>query len=769
MKRRICSSFVAAAVCLTFGLLTSCSNSRPKPASISATSGTPQSTAVNTAFAAPLVATVLDSNSRPVSGATVTFAAPTSGASCVLSSATMTTDANGKASVTCTANATLGAYNVTATVTGVMTAASFSLTNSAGPPATITATSGSGQSTIVKTAFANPLVATVKDSGGNLVSGATVTFTAPGSGASGTFANGTATDTETTISGVATSTTFTANATTGTYNVSASVSGVATPATFSLTNKPVPGTNYVFYLSGLEAPNANNGSVLNYYALAGVVTINANGVVVTGEEDYNDGNGITQTGVSITGGTLTVNATTGQGTLQLITNSSFVGVSGTETLGVQFANTNHALIIQFDGSATSSGSMDTQTATSIAAGSFAFTLAGVDTNNTPVGYGGIFSVSGADAITGTADVNDAGAVTTDSAFSGSMGAADSFGRGQMDAVSINGTALTLIYYTVGSEVIRIIDVDVITGNTGSGGAAIGSALGQGASAGSFSATLTTPFVFGVEQVDSFGGYLYAAAGMFSPTSGTTNITGVGDLDEEGTLLTASPITGSYTLGNTGYGSLAVASGLSGIATLGMYLTDPALNLLDPNNTTGGGGALLLDLDTSLYAGGAGVMIPQTDTAAAKFKGAYVFGGQVYNDVSTVPTTGPGNEFDFVGEGMVSSLALTAGGLVNDPFGFFATTGEKYSAVPLSGTAVADANESTTGRYTMASLAVNPTGTAKNFTVAIYQANGGQLFWLNNDDTTTYSLFLGTLQQQGSLAGIPAARIFVPKTEVNGSP
>jgi hypothetical protein len=38
-----------------------------------------------------------------------------------------------------------------------------------------------------------------------------------------------------------------------------------------------------------------------------------------------------------------------------------------------------------------------------------------------------------------------------------------------------------------------------------------------------------------------------------------------------------------------------------------------------------------------------------------------------------------------------------------------------------------------------------------FDMAIYQANGGQLFWLNVDPG---SVFLGSLQQQGSLSGLP---------------
>src|ERR1700690_2034560 len=72
------------------------------------------------------------------------------------------------------------------------------------PGETIAATNGSGQSTVVSTGFTNPLVATVS-TGGVPNGGVAVTFTAPASGASGTFASGSTTATVTTDpNGVAT-------------------------------------------------------------------------------------------------------------------------------------------------------------------------------------------------------------------------------------------------------------------------------------------------------------------------------------------------------------------------------------------------------------------------------------------------------------------------------------------------------------------------------------------------------------------------------------
>src|SRR5260370_5490809 len=100
----------------------------------------------------------------------------------------------------------------------------------------ITATAGTPQSAAFNTAFATPLQATVKDAANNPVSGVLVTFTAPASGASGTFAGGVNMAT-TNAAGVATAPTFTANGIAGgPYNVTASATGIATPANFSLTN-----------------------------------------------------------------------------------------------------------------------------------------------------------------------------------------------------------------------------------------------------------------------------------------------------------------------------------------------------------------------------------------------------------------------------------------------------------------------------------------------------------------------------------------------------
>jgi len=101
-----------------------------------------------------------------------------------------------------------------------------------GAPASIVATGGTPQS-LLNTTAVSPFEATVLDAGGFPVPGATVTFTASGDG---TFSNGLLVTTAVTNQqGVATSPPFTAFNAAGSFTVTATVAGVAAPATFNVT------------------------------------------------------------------------------------------------------------------------------------------------------------------------------------------------------------------------------------------------------------------------------------------------------------------------------------------------------------------------------------------------------------------------------------------------------------------------------------------------------------------------------------------------------
>jgi hypothetical protein len=752
-------------------------NTTGAPAAITATAGNGQSAPINNAFVNPLQVTVVDSGQNPVSSAVVVFAAPATGASGAFSnpsgtsgsttSTTAITNASGVATAgVFTANTIAGSDSVTATVAGVSAAATFTLTNLPGQATNVTAISGTPQNAIGDKQFAAPLTVSVTDNQNNPVSGAVVTFTAQTTPASGTFQDsGTNTTTATTnSSGIAASAPFTANATAGTYAVTASSGGTAI---FTLTNWPVGSQYYSFYLSGQE--DLQQGSVTGLYVVAGSVAMDPSGNVLAGEQDYNDAAGHSSpepSGDAITGGTLKLGASNHQGTLTLNTNNLNIGVGGVETLGIQFVNSNHALVVQFDGSATSSGSLDLQTlpgntTTSNLTGGYAFTLTGEDPVFFPVAYGGVFTIApgGLTLQNGVVDTNDEGIGTpsTGAAFTGTLSLPDSFGRGTLtttinyDALEGVPSPIAFNYYVVGPEVIRIIGVD-------STDFAVGSAYGQGSNSSSASNTSLATSVFGLSGINFFSDQ-FAAAGMFTPTASSGTFAGIGDDNELsfGFQVPDSAISGTYAIAGNGYGSFLISGGaLGSVTTLGLYVTDPNLNLLDPNtpggNGTGlGGGALLLDLDPAV-AGGTGLMLPQTDNTTTDFTGSYAFGLQ---DDNFSLSTGILFEFDLVGEGAMTSGTLKGTALISDPgltLGGNATiAGVKVQGVPLP-------DPSNAGRYTMLStnspqnpLQLTVSGTVKDFDVVMYQANGGQLIWVDEDPS---DVFLGTLQQFGSFTTLP---------------
>jgi YVTN family beta-propeller protein len=204
------------------------------PTSITVSSGSNQSAAVNTNYASPLVAIVKDAVGDPVPNITVTWA--TNGSTTTpggtLSAATSTTDANGLASVNVTANRKAGSFQVTASAVGP--SAQFTLTNTAGAPTAIAISSGSPQAAVISTPFQQPLTVLVTDADGNPVQGVTVIYVANGTTANASLSAPTAvTDT-----GGFSHVTATANGTIGNYTVTATAGsgGSARSVNFDLTN-----------------------------------------------------------------------------------------------------------------------------------------------------------------------------------------------------------------------------------------------------------------------------------------------------------------------------------------------------------------------------------------------------------------------------------------------------------------------------------------------------------------------------------------------------
>jgi large repetitive protein len=201
--------------------------------------GNSQSTAVATAFATPLKALLKNAAGSPVAGKPVVFTTNGTTANAAFTGTiTVNTDINGIATApTLTANTVTGTYSATA-ASGLQTA-NFALTNAPGPVASLTALGGTPQSATVNTAFATPLTVSARDSFNNLVNAGSVSFTAPSSGTSGSFANSSAVDVVAINGGgTALSSTFTANTAASAVAYTVVASSGAVTRNFVLTNTP---------------------------------------------------------------------------------------------------------------------------------------------------------------------------------------------------------------------------------------------------------------------------------------------------------------------------------------------------------------------------------------------------------------------------------------------------------------------------------------------------------------------------------------------------
>ena len=140
--------------------------------------------------------------------------------------------------------ATAGTYSGSVTITdnalnNVASTQSFTVKgvgNSVAVPTKLTISAGNNQTSTPYGTYPVAFQVTVTDAGGNGVVNVPVTFTAPATGASGTFANGTTTVTVTSgTGGVATATAFTANGTRGTVAITAATTTPPLSATFTET------------------------------------------------------------------------------------------------------------------------------------------------------------------------------------------------------------------------------------------------------------------------------------------------------------------------------------------------------------------------------------------------------------------------------------------------------------------------------------------------------------------------------------------------------
>ena len=116
---------------------------------------------------------------------------------------------------------------------------------------------GPSQRAVVNTKYATPFFAKVTDLAGNPLAGMVVTFTAPASGAGGTFAGLRTVTERTNAAGIATAPAFTANTKAGAFVVTVGFNGDAAPETIALTNLAGPPTHLTIVSGTLQSATVN--------------------------------------------------------------------------------------------------------------------------------------------------------------------------------------------------------------------------------------------------------------------------------------------------------------------------------------------------------------------------------------------------------------------------------------------------------------------------------------------------------------------------------
>jgi hypothetical protein len=402
-----------------------------------------------------------------------------------------------------------------------------------------------------------------------------------------------------------------------------------------------------------------------------------------------------------------------------------------ETLSFSFVLTSasHAVIIETGGDP-GSGTLDLQSgnfATSQISGGYSFTMEGVDSVVPPTAkaaFGGVFSSGGQGNLTGgTLDTNIGGTVSSET-FTGTIDIPpDPNGRGRFTIVPVPGTTRTFTFYMVSPKVLRLFEgdnVDLVGG----------SAYAQG----SATASLSGKFVFEHSGWSSTGRAV--AAGQLT-ADGMSKITGgVSDANVGGAAPTtpsvAKAVSGTFAFTNGLEGTLNLTDA-AGNSTFNMYMIDPSLNFLDPNSSSGGGGALLLHTDANII--GTGSLISQIPSTPAA-----IVGNQGLNLQNCVAAATP-NELDLVGVVTSDGSGNLTNGLAD-----YDQSNSPNSVAPFTGTFAADV--ANPGRFTGSISIPTPTGgypfippSVTTLNVSFYQVSDTQTVVIQTDNTANISGYL----------------------------
>ncbi len=431
-------------------------------------------------------------------------------------------------------------------------------------------------------------------------------------------------------------------------------------------------------------------SSLQPYQFAGVLVLDGNGGITSGEQTVNffDQNPDIETTISksdpITGGTYFLGPD-GRGTITIRTADTDIGASngnagnGTETFTFVSLSSSQALVAQVDfGGATTStsgtGTMDLQTSVATPTGGYAFAVSGTDiATASPTAMGGIFNIDSPHTISGIGSVTDqnlAGVISAKKKLSGTVSDPDPFGAVTLTLnAGYETSPIQFTGYIVDATHMKIIESDNTIGGTDVGSTG-GLAIGQGGATGTFTtpASLSGTYVFGVLGEDQdLSVYIPAtvtSVGLFTADGNGGLENGFTDTFLWGVATQVSAtFDGTYLIDTAGAGRVQV--NFSHLSPHPVPAYQPVLFLYLTGN---GNPPLFLDSGGINYPSlGAGIAYPQS-ASSLTFNGDYGFSFTQQN----------GSETDGTGQMTASVAAHTVSGVADFNSGFALSAGQTFN-------------------------------------------------------------------------------------------
>lgn len=470
---------------------------------------------------------------------------------------------------------------------------------------------------------------------------------------------------------------------------------------------------YVFQMSGV------GGSQSSF--ITGAFTAQ-NGTVTGGEQDSvyyesdadDDTNAYTEFD-TIAGGSYAI---TYDGNVQI---TLLVGGGYPETLSGTLGPDGRSFAATVDG-APMSGTLDPQTSTAGPSGGYALQLTGGDEYMEAAWIAGILNFDSASGISGAGselDVIDGalerGTATgsPDAVGASTVSAPDAWGRVTIQLEPGTGSALPPVYlaaYMIDATHMRLIETGDLNDSINFQGALGGTALGQGANTGKFTASSVAgaSYVFGAQGSDEQG--TLQMAGLFRLGAGGSAPGELSWNDLSGSTPGPTPVSfsGSYTVDAEGRATLTnVQNGAGSTYTMHVYLTGD------------GNGFVLSSDQNDVFAGQ--IFEQQTGGfTASSFAGEYGMSATQYatyqatEELQPIPAMG--------------SVTVTAGSDTDTVSGY-ADNGNAAADFAIAGSLTPAANGVFAG--TLAGFTPGDRGSANDFT--LYLVDGTQGVLIETDD------------------------------------